>query len=313
MRLLVTGASGQVGWELSRSLMPLGEVVALDHRQCDFSRPELLPSLIRSIKPDIIVNAAAYTAVDKAEREEKLATTVNGTAVGVIAEESRKAGILLVHYSTDYVFDGVKQTPYTEEDAPNPINVYGRSKLAGDTAVRQAGGAYVILRTSWIYARRRHNFLGTILRLASEREELRIVDDQIGAPTWARNIADATVLIVRVVCQEQAQGQFAFGLFNLTASGATSWHGFAKAILEDATRYALLPAQHLPQLKPIPSEEYPTPAARPKNSRLAGDRISKRFGIALPDWKQGLARCIEEMKTGEQSSNRRSIEGTRTI
>ena len=300
MRLLVTGANGQVGWELSRSLMPLGEVVALDHRQCDFSRPELLPSLIRSIKPDIIVNAAAYTAVDKAEREEKLATTVNGTAVGVIAEESRKTGILLVHYSTDYVFDGVKQTPYTEEDAPNPINVYGRSKLAGDTAVRQAGGAYVILRTSWIYARRRHNFLGTILRLASEREELRIVDDQIGAPTWARNIADATVLIVRVVCQEQAQGQFAFGLFNLTASGATSWHGFAKAILEDATRYALLPVQHLPQLKPIPSEEYPLPAVRPKNSRLAGDRISMRFGIALPDWKQGLARCIEEMKMAEQ-------------
>src|SRR5450759_1353122 len=200
----------------------------------------------------------------------------------------------------DYVFDGVKQMPYTEEDAPNPINVYGRSKLAGDTAVRQAGGAYVILRTSWVYAGRRHNFLGTILRLASEREELRIVDDQIGAPTWARNIADATVLIVRVVCQEQAHGQFAFGLFNLTASGATSWHGFAKAILEDATRYALLPVQHLPQLKPIPSEEYPLPAVRPKNSRLAGDRISMRFGIALPDWKQGLALCIEEMKMAEQ-------------
>ena len=300
MRLLVTGARGQVGWELSRSLMPLGDVVALDRRQGDFSRPELLPGLIRSIKPDVIVNAAAYTAVDKAEREEKLASTINGTAVGVIAEEARKAGILLVHYSTDYVFDGAKQTPYSEEDAPNPINVYGRSKLAGDAAVRQAGGGYVILRTSWVYAGRGHNFLDTILRLASEREELRIVDDQIGAPTCARDIADATALIIRAICQEQAQGQFASGLFNLTASGATSWHGFAKAILEDATRYALLPAQHLPQLKPIPSEEYPTPAARPKNSRLAGDRISKRFGIALPDWKQGLARCIEEMKTGEQ-------------
>jgi len=313
MRLLVTGARGQVGWKLSRSLMPLGDVVALDRRQCDLSRPELLPSAIRSIKPDVIVNAAAYTAVDKAEREEKLAMTVNGTAVGVLAEEARKANIVLVHYSTDYVFDGAKQTPYSEEDAPNPINVYGRSKLAGDAAVHQAGGAYVILRTSWVYAGRGHNFLDTILRLASEREELRIVDDQIGAPNWARDIADATALIIRAICQEQAQGQFASGLFNLTASGATSWHGFAKAILEDATRYSLLPAQHLPQLKPIPSEEYPTPAARPKNSRLAGDRISKRFGIALPDWKQGLARCIEEMKTDEQSSNRRSIEGTRTI
>jgi dTDP-4-dehydrorhamnose reductase len=313
VRLLVTGARGQVGWELSRSLMPLGDVVALDRRQCDFSRPELLPGLIRGIKPDVIVNAAAYTAVDKAERQEKLATTINDTAVGVMAEEARKASIVLIHYSTDYVFDGAKQTPYTEEDAPNPINVYGRSKLAGDAAVRQAGGTYVILRTSWVYAGRGHNFLGTILRLANEREELRIVNDQIGAPTWARDIADATALIIRAICQEQAQGQFASGLFNLTASGATSWHGFAKAILEDATRYALLPAQHLPQLKPVPSEEYPTPAARPKNSRLAVDRISKRFGIALPDWKQGLARCIEEIRTGEQSGNRRSIEGTRTI
>src|SRR6202142_1794956 len=300
MRLLVTGASGQTGWELSRSLMPLGDVVALDRRQCDFSRPELLPTILRDIKPDVVVNAAAYTAVDKAEREEKLAMTVNGTAVGVIAEESRKAGILLVHYSTDYVFDGVKQTPYTEEDAPNPINAYGRSKLVGDAAVRQAGGAYVILRTSWVYAGRGHNFLGTILRLASEREELGIVDDQIGAPTRAHDIADATALIIRAICQEQAQGQFASGLFNLTASGATSWHGIAKAILEEAARHALLPAQHLPQLKPIPSEEYPTPAARPKNSRLAVDRISNRFGIALPDWKQGLARCIEEINTGER-------------
>jgi dTDP-4-dehydrorhamnose reductase len=293
MRLLVTGASGQIGWELSRSLMPLGDVVALDRRQCDFSRPELLPTIIRDIKPDVVVNSAAYTAVDKAEREEKLAMTVNGTAVGVIAEESRKAGILLVHYSTDYVFDGVKQTPYTEEDVPNPINAYGRSKLAGDAAVRQAGGAYVVLRTSWVYAGRGHNFLSTILRLAGERDELPIVDDQIGAPTWARDIADVTAAIVRTVCRERAQGPFASGIFNLAASGATSWHGFAKAILEDATRIGLL--QRVPQLKPIPSAEYPVAAARPKNSRLAGDRLSKRFGIVLPDWKQGLALCIEEL------------------
>jgi dTDP-4-dehydrorhamnose reductase len=275
--------------------MPLGDVVALDRRQCDFSRPELLPTIIHNIKPDVVVNAAAYTAVDKAEREEKLAMTVNGTAVGVIAEESRKAGILLVHYSTDYVFDGVKQTPYTEEDVPNPINAYGRSKLAGDAALRQAGGAYVVLRTSWVYAGRGHNFLSTILRLAGERDELRIVDDQIGAPTWARDIADVTALIISAVGHEQAQGQFTSGLFNLTASGATSWHGFAKAILEDVQRHGLLSAQHLPQLKPIPSDEYPLPAARPKNSRLAGDQLSKRFGIVLPDWKQGLALCIEEL------------------
>lgn len=296
MRLLVTGANGQVGWELSRSLKPLGDVVALDRRQCDLSQPELLPTVIRSIKPDVIVNAAAYTAVDKAEQEEQLATMVNGTAVGTIADESRKAGILLVHYSTDYVFDGEKPSPYTEDDVPHPINAYGRSKLAGETAMRQAGGAYVVLRTSWVYAGRGHNFVRTILRLAGEGDELRIVDDQIGTPTWARSIADATALIVRAARQEQAAGHFASGIFNLTASGATSWHGFAKAILDGARRNGLL--QRVPQPKPIASAQYPTPAARPKNSRLAGERISKRFGIALPDWQRALARCIEDMKSG---------------
>jgi dTDP-4-dehydrorhamnose reductase len=303
MRLLVTGAEGQVGWELNRSLMPLGDVVALDRRRCDLSQPELLPKLIGSIKPDVVVNAGAYTAVDKAEQEEKLATTVNGTAAGAIAEEARKAGILLVHYSTDYVFDGAKETPYTEDDAPHPINAYGRSKLAGETALRQVGGDYVILRTSWVYAGRKQNFVRTILRLAAEREELRIVDDQIGAPTWARNIADATALIVRAASQERVQGGFASGIFNLTASGATSWYGFAQAILEDAQRHGLLSAQRLPRLKPISSKEYPVPAARPKNSRLALEQLGQRFAIALPDWKQALSLCIEGMKTGDPSAN----------
>jgi dTDP-4-dehydrorhamnose reductase len=296
MRLLVTGANGQVGWELSRSLMPLGDVVALDRRGCDLSQPELLPDLIRIIKPDVIVNAAAYTAVDRAEQEEQLATTVNGTAVGVLADESRKAGVLFVHYSTDYIFDGAKQSPYTEEDIPHPINAYGRSKLAGEAATRQAGGAYVILRSSWVYAGRGHNFMHTILRLAGERDELRIVDDQIGAPTWARDIADATALIVRAARQERAAGDFVSEAFNLTASGATSWHGFAKAILDNAMHHGLL--QHLPRLKPIPSEEYPTPATRPKNSILAGERLRKRFGLKVPDWRQSLSVCIEEMKAG---------------
>jgi dTDP-4-dehydrorhamnose reductase len=295
MRLLVTGASGQVGWELSRSLLPLGDVIALDRRGCDLSQPELLPSLIRGIKPDVIVNAAAYTAVDKAEQEEQLATTINGTAVGVLAEESRKAGILLVHYSTDYVFDGAKETPYTEEDTPHPINAYGRSKLAGETAMCQAGGVYIILRTSWVYAGWGNNFVRTMLRLAGERDELRIVDDQIGTPTWAHDIADATAQIIHAIRREQAEGRFASGIFDLTASGATSWFKFAKAIFEDARRHGLL--QRVPQLKPIQSAEYPTPAARPKNSRLAGERLSKRFGIALPDWQQRLSLCIAAMKT----------------
>lgn len=301
MRLLVTGASGQLGWELSRILLPLGDVTALDHRQCDLSKPELLPDLVRDVRPDVVVNAAAYTAVDKAEQEENLATTVNGTAVGVLAQEAHKAGILLVHYSTDYVFDGAKQTPYTEEDAPHPINAYGRSKLAGDAAVREAGGAYAILRTSWVYAGRGHNFLRTILRLAGERDELRIVDDQIGAPTWARDIADATARIIRAARHEQAQGQFASGIFNLAAAGATSWHGFAEAILAEAKRHGLL--QRLPRLKAIASADYPTPAERPKNSRLSGERLSERFRIALPDWRLGLARCIAGMKASAPSGD----------
>ena len=294
MRLLLTGANGQVGWELRRSLTPLGEVTALDRSQCDLMRPQSLPQLIRDIRPDVIVNAAAYTAVDKAEQEEELATTVNGTAVGVLAQEARKAGILLIHYSTDYVFDGEKQTPYTEDDAPHPVSAYGRSKLTGEVALRQAGGDYVILRTSWVYAGRGHNFLRTILRLAKERDELRVVDDQIGAPTWARDIAEATASIARAARGEQAQGSFVPGLFNLTAAGVTSWHGFAGAILDEARRAGLLP--RVPRLTPIPSTDYPTAAVRPKNSRLAGDRLRQRFGIALPDWRQSLARCIADMK-----------------
>ncbi len=296
MRLLVTGANGQVGWELGRSLAPLGDVTALDRRQCDLSQPALLPGVVRSIKPDFIVNAAAYTAVDKAEQEEALATTVNGAAVGVLAEEARRAGIVFIHYSTDYVFDGAKQAPYTEDDAPHPINAYGRSKLAGEAAIHDAGGAYLILRTSRVYAARGHNFVRTILRLASERDELRIVDDQFGTPTWAREIAAATARIVRAVGDEQARGTFAPGLFNLTASGTTTWHGFAAAILDEAARHGLL--ARAPRLTPIASEDYPTPAARPKNSRLAGERLRQRFGIVLPDWRQSLARCIADMKTG---------------
>lgn len=296
MRLLVTGANGQVGWELRRSLMPLGEVTALDRNQCDLSRPERLPDVVRDARPDVIVNAAAYTAVDKAEQEEPLATLVNGAAVGVLAEEARKAGSLLVHYSTDYVFGGEKSSPYTEDDAPHPINAYGRSKLAGEIALCQPGGDYVLLRASWIYAARGRNFVHTILRLAKERDELRIVDDQIGAPTWACDIAEATARIVRAARNDQARGAFTPGVFNLSAAGATSWYGFAGAILDEAMRAGFL--TRVPRLTPIASKDYPTPAARPKNSRLSGERLKARFGIALPDWRASLARCIAQMKAG---------------
>jgi dTDP-4-dehydrorhamnose reductase len=289
VRLLVTGADGQIGWELRRSLAPLGEVVAMDRKDCDLTQLHQLPRIIREAKPDIIVNAAAYTAVDKAEEEEPLATLINGTGVGVIAEEARKLGALLIHYSTDYVFDGTKTAPYTEDDPPNPLNAYGRSKLAGDRAIEQCGANYLILRTGWVYAARGRNFLLTVLRLARERDELRMVADQIGAPTWARDIADATATVAQQARREQGQGAFKSGLFNVTAAGETSWFGFAEAILGQRPGN-----QAKPKVLPISSLEYPVAATRPKNSRLAGDRVRERFGVVLADWKQALTQCMKD-------------------
>jgi len=202
--------------------MPVGEVIALDRHGCDLSRPRDLARIICELKPDIIVNAAAYMAVDKAEKEEQLATVVNGTAVGVMAEEARKHGALLVHYSTDYVFDGTKDSPYTEDDPPSPINAYGRSKLAGERTIDESAGDYLILRTCWVYVARGHNFLRTVLRLARERDELRIVADQVSAPTWAREVANATALIVRRACRERERGEFTSGVLHVTAAGAIS-------------------------------------------------------------------------------------------
>jgi dTDP-4-dehydrorhamnose reductase len=290
--LLVTGADGQIGWELRRSLLPLGEVIAMDRNACDLSRLQDLPRIIRETHPDIVVNAAAYTAVDKAEEEEALATIINGAAVGVIAEEARKLDALLIHFSTDYVFDGAKDVPYIEDDTPHPINAYGRSKLAGERAIEQCGGDHLILRTSWVYASRGRNFLNTVLRLARERDELRMVADQIGAPTWAREIADATAAIARQARQEAEQGHFKSGIFNVTAAGATSWFGFAEDIVAQTKLRA--GTQTRPKVYPISSADYPAPAARPKNSRLSGDRVHQRFGIALADWKQALARCMQD-------------------
>jgi dTDP-4-dehydrorhamnose reductase len=277
----------------------LGEIIALGRDQCDLAQPERLPAIIRSIKPDVIVNAAAYTAVDKAEQEEALAFTINGRSVAVMAEEAQSAGALLVHYSTDYVFDGQKSEPYTEDDAPCPINAYGWSKLSGEVSIREIGGAYVILRTSWIYAARGQNFVRTILKRAPEGEALKIVSDQIGAPTWARDVAESTAFIIQAIVRERAENRFVSGLFNLTASGATSWYGFAKSILDLAKRNGLY-RNTLPQLYPICSDEYPLPAARPKNSCLAGDRVRNRFAISVPDWKLGLAHCVAEMQSCTQ-------------
>ena len=295
MRLLVTGANGQVGWELARSLMPLGDVIALDRSRCDLSRPESLAALVADLAPDVIVNAAAYTAVDRAESEEALATTINGTAPGELARAAKAAGALMVHYSTDYVFDGTSASPYDEDDPVSPVNAYGRSKLAGERAIADSGCDHLILRTTWVFAARGGNFVRTMLRLGAERETLRVVADQIGAPTWARNIADATALIVARAQAERRGAHFASGVFNLASRGATSWHGFAEAIF--AAARARLPAGSLTvaNVTPISSSEYPTPAARPANSCLAPGRVQARFGVVMPRWEDALARCLDDL------------------
>lgn len=292
-RIMLTGANGQVGWELNRSLLPLGDIVALTRKECDLSRPENLPSIVQEIKPDVIINAAAYTTVDKAEEEEALAMTINGTSVGVLAEEAKKCNALLIHYSTDYVFDGTKPSPYTEEDIPNPINVYGRSKLAGEEAMRQVGGRHLIFRTSWVYASRGNNFLKTIRRLVQKRDELSIVDDQIGTPTWARLIAQTTSYCTRQSICEIYYREFLSDTYNLTMRGETSWYDFAKRIVElichnqKNGRYGC-------DIKSIKSINYPTPAIRPKNSRIAINKIEKKFQLKMPEWEKALALCIEE-------------------
>lgn len=296
VKLLVTGVNGQVGWELARSLMPLGEVVALDRSACDLSRPETLAQVVGGIAPDVIVNAAAYTAVDKAESEEGCATTINGEAVGELARIAKASGALLVHYSTDYVFDGSKQTLYDEDDPVAPINAYGRSKLAGEKAIRASGCDYLILRTTWVFAARGGNFVRTMLRLGAERESLRIVADQVGAPTWARNIADATAHIITRAQQERREQAFTSGVFNLASHGETSWHGFARAIFDAARSTDLGASLKIGSVEPIGSADYPTPAARPLNSRLHLARVEARFGVVMPRWEDALARCLDDLR-----------------
>ena len=295
MRILLTGAEGQIGWELRRALAPLGTVTALDRRGLDLAHAEAIRARVTEFDPQIIVNAGAYTAVDKAEAEPELAMAVNAAAPAVLAEEARRRGAALVHYSTDYVFDGEKDGPYVEDDAPRPLGAYGRSKLAGEQAVRTSGAPHLVFRTSWIYAARGRNFLLTLLRLAREREELRVVSDQFGAPTWAREVADATARVLARCAAEpdgpaRAIGRLG-GLYHLTAAGRTSWHGFASAILEHVAR---LPGVRAKRVTPIPTREYPTPAARPRNSVLSNARLAQHFGVTLPDWSASLPLCLAE-------------------
>jgi dTDP-4-dehydrorhamnose reductase len=282
MRILLTGSNGQVGWELNRALMEAGEVIAFDRTTLDLSDYDRVGSKIREARPDVVVNAAAYTAVDAAESDEYAAAAINSVAPAVIADTAKAIGALFVHYSTDYVFDGSSRAPYKEEDVAAPLNAYGRTKLAGEQAIMASGCRYLILRTSWVYADRGRNFLLAILRRAAGGACLKVVDDQRGAPTSAASIADATK---QILCGGRI-GEV-HGLYHLSASGVTTWHGFATEILAMAGIGASVEA--------IPTVEYPTPARRPRNSLLDNSRIQADFGLTVPDWRDGLRQVLEKM------------------
>jgi dTDP-4-dehydrorhamnose reductase len=299
--ILLIGTNGQVGRELNRTLPRISDVTPLDRQRLDLTRPEEIRRAIRTFHPAFIVNAAAYTAVDKAESEESVARAINAEAPAVMAEEAKKIGASLIHFSTDYVFDGLKTFPYDEDDPANPRSVYGRTKLEGEHAIQASDAAYLIFRTAWVYATEGRNFLLTILRLATQREELRIVRDQIGAPTLSSELARATTNILAQICGTEGS-PFSLpdvsGIYHMTAGGETSWHGFADAILEEA---ALIPATcpwfaaatgSLPlivrRVIPITTNEYPTPARRPAYSVLSNARLSRAFSLQLPDWRKQL-------------------------
>ncbi|AOI91403.1 dTDP-4-dehydrorhamnose reductase [Burkholderia pseudomultivorans] len=288
--ILVTGVNGQVGFELLRTLQGLGRVVACDRSMLDLSDLERVRSVVRDLKPSIIVNPAAYTAVDKAETDIEGARRLNADVPRVFAEEAARSGAVLIHYSTDYVFDGTKDGAYVETDATNPQNVYGLTKLEGEQAIAATGCAHLILRTSWVYGRRGKNFLLTMLKLGSERPELKIVADQIGAPTWSKTIATATshILAQSLATDEADWWARRSGVYHLTSAGATSWHGFAEAILAHAM------GERTPKVVPIPAADYPVPAKRPANSRLSHAKLTGVFGLRLPEWDDALKLCLSE-------------------
>lgn len=278
--ILVTGAQGQVGFELARLLARCGDVVATDRATLDLADPDAIVAAMRGAKPALVVNAGAYTAVDRAETERALAQAVNGRAPGILAEEAKRLGALLVHYSTDYVFDGKRTTPYPEDAPPAPLNAYGASKLEGERAIAATGAQALVLRTSWVYGLRGRNFLVTMRRLAAERDELSVVADQLGVPNWCRMLAEATV---RIVAGGLPAASERAGLYHLSSTGQASWHDFARAIVGDVPR---------PRVVPITTAEYPTPARRPAYGVLATARFEAAFGFALPDWREALARCV---------------------
>jgi dTDP-4-dehydrorhamnose reductase len=304
-KILLTGRNGQVGRELARLLPRVAGVKALGREELDLTKPEEIRQVIHEARPEIIVNAAAYTNVDQAEKEEALAFAINAEAPGLMAEEAKKIGAVLVHYSTDYVFDGSKPSPYTENDRPNPINAYGRTKLAGEQAIAATGIPHLILRTEWVYATEGRNFLLTILRLATQREELRIVRDQIGSPTWSWEIARATTEILEQLSRQSGRESLLSqrgGVMHMTAAGTTNWYDFALAILEEAARVS--PAARwfqsatggkpliVRRVIPITTGEYPTPARRPANSLLSNARLHESYGVRLSDWRTQLRSAL---------------------
>lgn len=282
-RILVLGRNGQVGWELPRSLAPLGEVVAVGRPEVDLADRRKLVRLVADVRPSMVINAAAYTAVDRAESESELAHSINAVAPGVLAEAARQIGAWFIHFSTDYVFDGTKRSPYVETDTTNPLGVYGRTKLVGERAVQAVGGRHLIFRLSWVYGLRGHNFLLTMQRLAREREELRVVSDQFGAPTWSGLVADAMVPVAERLLAGDAASDLT-GVYHLACAGQTSWHGFASRIIErmpESERKART-------VTPIATADYPSPAKRPACSVFDCSKLHRTFGIQLPDWEAGL-------------------------
>ncbi len=293
--ILLLGKEGQVGWQLQRSLAPLGTIHAIDREECDLANPDALRRKVREVAPGLIVNAAAYTAVDRAESEPELAQAINATAPGILAEEAKRTNSLLVHYSTDYVYDGKKAGAYVEGDTAAPQSVYGRTKLAGDQAVMESGCRALIFRTSWVFGARGQNFVKTILRLAAEREALSVVDDQTGQPSPAAMIADVTALVLAALRRDGRQDSLSgTTLYHLAGRGAVTWNGFAREIVAQAARTPGFELKLLPEnIAGIPTNGYPLPAARPANSRLDCGKIECDFGIELPDWRPYLARMLQ--------------------
>ncbi len=292
VKVLLTGKNGQVGWELERSLRPIGDVLALDRTEMDLADEQGIRQAIREMAPGIIINAAAYTAVDRAEEDQEKVRQINGRAPGIMAEEAGRLGSLMIHYSTDYVFDGEKEGPYSEDDEPAPLNIYGSSKLEGEEMIGEAGCDHLILRTSWVYGLRGQNFLLTMLRLFCEKEKLSIIADQTGAPSWSRLIAETTALVIYRALQEKKDGQFTSGTYHLTSRGATTWYGFARKIQEEAGPFLDPNRMKTTQIEAITTYDYPTIAACPRNSRLEVSALEERFDLQMPTWDRCLKLCL---------------------